>query len=122
MANIITDECVSCGACESVCPANGISSNGEQYVIDASRCSECVGFHHTQQCARVCPVDCSIVDLANPETEAVLFERAVKNNPPRAPKLVLSPETSRFRAQERTIGSRLRRWVGGALGDSSAED
>lgn len=125
MANLITDECVNCGACESVCPAGGISTNGEQYVIDTTRCTECVGFYHTQQCARVCPVDCSIVDPDNVETEAVLFERARKINPPRAPELVLGPETSHFRAHQRTLGSRLRRvghWVGGTLGDSPARE
>jgi len=125
MANIITDECVNCGACESVCPANGISSNGDQYVIDASRCSECVGFYHTQQCARVCPVDCSIVDPDNVETEAELFERARKNNPPRAPELVLGPETSHFQASKRTLGSKLRRvsrWVGGSFREPASRE
>jgi len=123
MANIITDECVSCGACERVCPAGGISSNGELYVIDASLCTECVGFYHTQQCARVCPVHCSIIDPDNQETEAELFERAQKVHGEPGRKLVLGPETSHFRAHERTLGSRLRRVirrVGDTIRDSTS--
>jgi len=125
MANIITDECVNCGACESVCPANGISSDGDKFVIDPSLCSECVGFYHTQQCARVCPVDCSIVDPDKVETEAELFERARKHNPPQAPPLVLGPDTSHFQAHKRTLGYRFRRvsrWVGGAFGEPGARE
>ena len=87
-------------------------------MIDATRCSECVGFYHTQQCARVCPVDdCCVIDPNNVETEAVLFERARKLNPG----LELGPETSHFRAHERTLGTalqRVRRWINGALQDS----
>jgi NAD-dependent dihydropyrimidine dehydrogenase PreA subunit len=126
LANIITDECVNCGACESVCPAGGISSDGNQFVIDAARCTECVGFYHTQQCARVCPVDCSIVDPDNIETEAELFERAKKLNSERAPALVLSPDTSHFQAHNRTFGGALRRrvgrWIHGARDDSEASE
>ena len=121
MANMITERCVNCGACESMCPAGGISRGEEVFVIDAARCTECVGFYHTQQCARVCPVDCSVIDPNNVETEAVLFERAKQLSPGRAHKLVLGPETSHFQAQERTLGTTLRRmgrWINEALQDS----
>ena len=35
MAYVITDECVSCGTCESECPNEAISQGDEHYVIDA---------------------------------------------------------------------------------------
>ena len=107
MANIITEQCFNCGACESVCPGDGISRGEEVFIIDPARCTECVGFYHTQQCARVCPIECCVVDLNTPETEAELFERAKKQHPDRP--LELGPETSHFQALNRTLGSTLRR-------------
>ena len=50
MAYIITDECISCGACESECPVSCISAGDAAYVIDADTCIEC------GNCANVCPV------------------------------------------------------------------
>ena len=109
MANIITEQCFNCGVCESVCPGEGISRGEETFVIDPARCTECVGFYHTQQCARVCPIDCCVIDPNNVETEAVLFERAKKLHPETAGPLELGPETSHFQAQNRTLGSTLKR-------------
>lgn len=51
MAYTITDECISCGACESECPTAAISEGDTQYVIDADLCTSCGA------CAAVCPVD-----------------------------------------------------------------
>ncbi|HHW47795.1 MAG TPA: 4Fe-4S binding protein [Clostridiaceae bacterium] len=51
MAYYITDECISCGACESECPVSAISAGDNVYVIDADACTECGA------CADVCPVD-----------------------------------------------------------------
>ncbi len=109
MANMITGQCVNCGACERMCPGEGISRGEETFVIDPARCTECVGFYHTQQCARVCPIDCCVIDPNNVETEAVLFERAKKLHPETADTLELGPETSHFQAQNRTLGSTLKR-------------
>ena len=33
MAYVISDECVSCGTCESECPAEAISQGDEHFVI-----------------------------------------------------------------------------------------
>ena len=41
MAYVITDECVSCGTCESECPSEAISQGDEQYVIDPDAYVEC---------------------------------------------------------------------------------
>ena len=108
MANMITELCFNCGVCESMCPGGGISKGEETFVIDPARCTECVGFYHTQQCARVCPVDCCLIDPNNVESEAVLFERARKLNPEMAAPLELGPETSHFQARNRTLGTTLK--------------
>lgn len=49
MTYVITDECVSCGACESECPNNAISQGADKYAIDADACIDCGA------CAEVCP-------------------------------------------------------------------
>lgn len=41
MAYVISDECVSCGACADVCPLGCISEGDGKYVIDADACVEC---------------------------------------------------------------------------------
>ncbi|HJX03845.1 MAG TPA: 4Fe-4S binding protein, partial [Dehalococcoidia bacterium] len=43
MAYKITDDCISCGACESECPNSAISEGDSTYVIDPTKCTECVG-------------------------------------------------------------------------------
>ena len=118
MANIITENCVNCGACEPVCPGEGISRGDETFVIDPELCTECVGFYHIQQCARVCPVECCVIDPNNAETELELFARAQKLHPEIADTLALSPETSHFQREKRSLGTSLRhlgRRIGGAL-------
>ena len=50
MAYTITDECISCGACESICPSEAISEGDGKYVIDAAKCDAC------GTCAEMCPV------------------------------------------------------------------
>jgi ferredoxin len=54
VAHQISDECVSCGTCESECPAKAISEGEGQYVIDAEKCTDC------GSCVEVCPVECII--------------------------------------------------------------
>lgn len=41
MAYVITDECVSCGSCVPVCPADAIAEGDSKYVIDADTCLDC---------------------------------------------------------------------------------
>lgn len=57
MANKITDECISCGACESECPNQAISQGDDHYQIEAAKCDECAG-KSEQGCKSVCPSDC----------------------------------------------------------------
>jgi ferredoxin len=58
MALMITDECINCDVCEPECPNAAISQGPEIYVIDAAKCTECVGHFDKPQCREVCPVDC----------------------------------------------------------------
>ena len=58
MALKITDQCINCDVCEPECPNAAISMGPEIYVIDARRCTECVGHFDKPQCQEVCPVDC----------------------------------------------------------------
>ena len=51
MAYRITDDCVSCGTCESECPVEAITEGDEIYVIDAEKCTDC------GTCVEVCPSD-----------------------------------------------------------------
>lgn len=51
MAYKISSECISCGACESDCPVEAISSGDAQYEINADLCIDCGA------CTGSCPVD-----------------------------------------------------------------
>ena len=51
MAHVISDECISCGACEPECPVDAISEGDGRYEIDADTCIDCGA------CVPVCPVD-----------------------------------------------------------------
>jgi ferredoxin len=73
MALMITDECINCDVCEPECPNEAISQGAEIYVIDATRCTECVGHFDAPQCREVCPVDCIPVNPALVETKDELF-------------------------------------------------
>jgi ferredoxin len=56
----ITEECISCGACEPECPVEAISEVDDIYVIDAGVCVECEGYFDSSQCVEVCPVECIV--------------------------------------------------------------
>jgi ferredoxin len=85
MAYKITDECISCGACEAECPNNAISEGDNTYKIDPSKCTECVGSHPSSQCAEVCPVEACVPDPAHKETKEQLLERWKKIHPGETP-------------------------------------
>ena len=54
MAYKITDECTSCGICQSECKENAISEDTDKYVIDADKCTDCGA------CAEVCPFNAPV--------------------------------------------------------------
>ena len=41
MAYQISEDCISCGACQSECPVDAISEGDGKYVIDPDKCIEC---------------------------------------------------------------------------------
>lgn len=60
MALMINDNCDLCDACILDCPNEAITE-GDPYVIDALRCTECVPEFDEPQCQLVCPIDVCIV-------------------------------------------------------------
>ncbi len=50
MAYHISEDCISCGACEAECPVGAISEGDGQFVIDPEVCIDCGA------CADTCPV------------------------------------------------------------------
>jgi ferredoxin len=73
---MITDECISCGACEDECPNDAISLGEGVFVIDPDLCSECVGFYDSQKCAEACPIDCCVPEPSRRESKDTLLARA----------------------------------------------
>ncbi|RBP62129.1 4Fe-4S dicluster protein [Alkalibaculum bacchi] len=51
MAYTISEDCISCGSCESECPVEAISQGESIYEVNADLCTDC------GSCADVCPVD-----------------------------------------------------------------
>jgi ferredoxin len=62
MAFAITEACVNCWACVTVCPNAAIHEDDPVFAIDPSKCTECAGEFAEPQCAAICPVECAIVD------------------------------------------------------------
>lgn len=65
MAMLINEECISCGSCEPDCPNTAITQGENLYVIDAAKCTECVGAFDAPKCVEVCPVEGCIVHDPN---------------------------------------------------------
>jgi ferredoxin len=88
MALMITDACINCDVCEPECPNGAISAGIEIYVIDADKCTECVGHFDAPQCREVCPVDCIPLDperVESPEELRAKYERLVAAGVARTP-------------------------------------
>ena len=86
MAYLITDECISCGACEPECPNAAIVEGETIYDVLPEKCTECVGSFDTQQCVEICPVDCCLPDPEHKETRDQLLEKWQKSHPGETPK------------------------------------
>ena len=85
MAYYISDDCISCGACEPECPHQAISPGDTVFIINPDRCTECVGSFTSSRCAAVCPVDAPHPDPKHPETKAQLLEKWRKLHPGKTP-------------------------------------
>ena len=85
MAYKITDECISCGACEPECPNEAISEGETIYIIDPDKCTECIGSYESSKCAEICPVDSCVTDEAYKESREQLIEKWKKLHPGETP-------------------------------------
>jgi len=75
MAYKVTEDCISCGACEAECKNQAISEGATIYIIDPAKCTECVGNFDSPKCAEVCPVDACVLDLDHAENREQLLEK-----------------------------------------------
>lgn len=85
MAFKITDECISCGACEPECPNLAITEGETIYIIDPDKCTECVGSFESSRCAEICPVDSCVADPDQEESQEQLLEKWKKLHPGESP-------------------------------------
>ena len=85
MAYKITDDCISCRACEAECKNQAISERDTSYMIDPDKCTECVGNHESPKCAEVCPVDACEPDPEHEESKEQLLERWRNLHPSETP-------------------------------------
>lgn len=65
MALEIVESCINCWACEPLCPNKAIVEARPHFLIDADRCTECVGDFVEAQCVVICPVEGAIVNELN---------------------------------------------------------
>ena len=86
MAYKITEECISCGSCEAVCPNKAINEGESIYVINADKCTECVGSFPSSHCKEVCPVDACVSDESRKESREQLLNKWKKLHPGETPK------------------------------------
>jgi ferredoxin len=75
MALTITEECISCDACEPACPNQAIYMGDEYYQINPQLCTECVGHFDQAQCIEVCPVVCIFPDPVYSESSHELQQK-----------------------------------------------
>jgi ferredoxin len=76
LAYKITDECITCGACETECKNEAISEGETINVIEPAKCTECVGWFESARCADVCPVDdACVLDPEHQETKEQLLAK-----------------------------------------------
>jgi ferredoxin len=86
MAYKISDDCISCGACEGECPNKAIKEGSTIYTIDPTLCTECVGSNDKPQCAEICPVGAAIPDPDHQESHEQLLEKWKNIHPGETPK------------------------------------
>jgi ferredoxin len=75
MAYFISEDCISCTACEPECPNQAIKEGESIFIINSDRCTECVGSSKSSRCAEVCPVDACHSHPKHVETKEQLLAK-----------------------------------------------
>jgi len=65
MALKIIASCTNCCACEPLCPSQAIYAAKPHFMVDAGKCTECLGEFADPQCASICPIEGAIVNELN---------------------------------------------------------
>ncbi len=71
MAFEIIESCVNCYACEPLCPNDAIYQASPHFMIDADKCTECIGDFMDAQCASICPIEGAILDDLGAEVNPI---------------------------------------------------
>ncbi|GAB4531322.1 MAG: hypothetical protein Tsb0014_14710 [Pleurocapsa sp.] len=73
MSYQITEECIQCNRCMSLCPTGAIKKDETHFWIVSEMCNNCAGHYSTPQCAAVCPTNYGCVseqfDLSKQQEE-----------------------------------------------------
>ena len=85
MAYRINKYCVACGMCQPRCKNGAIKEGNEAYVIDAGRCTECVGWYEEPRCFQACFLSAPEPDPAHKESRAELLTKWKKLHPRKTP-------------------------------------
>lgn len=75
MALLVSEDCINCDVCQSLCPNGAISQGEGAALIDPQLCTECVGHFDVPQCVENCPSDSLIEDPAHRENRDELLEK-----------------------------------------------
>ena len=65
MALEIVESCVNCWACAPACPNRAIAEAKPHFLVDAEKCTECLGDFAEPQCVAICPIEGAIVNELN---------------------------------------------------------
>jgi len=81
MAYKITLDCIGCGACDAQCKNDAIFEGKIIFIINAEKCTECVGYFNSPKCAEVCPVGACVPDSNYKESKEQLLDKWHKLHP-----------------------------------------
>ncbi|MEM7769672.1 MAG: 4Fe-4S binding protein [Cyanobacteria bacterium P01_E01_bin.6] len=65
MPYVITNQCIGCDRCLSVCPTQAVQRDEHHYWIDASQCNACEGVYRVAQCWAGCPTNNACISFTD---------------------------------------------------------